>query len=324
MTNNIKILVSYHDNYKLIKSEIVTPIQTGCANAAKLFPGMLRDNDGENISDKNDRYCELSAQYWAWKNYDKIGNPDYVGFMHYRRHFMFDGWCGNPDYRWLPDGAVYCVPFITDEYLKHISDNNIRKCINNVDCIVIKPYDVKDCGSKDIRTQFCKLQEQEAAHFDLFIKTAKKLAPEYLREIDMIKKGSVQYLCNMFVMRRDLFMEYSEMCFKILDAVDKQIDSSKMSKMKMRFLGYFGEFLLSVYIFNLQKRKNIKVKELNATFIQYDGITFKMRLTYIRYCILSVIWFGHRHKYRAKRDNFKRIIQGRVWTPAVLLYAICV
>ena len=36
---------------------------------------------------KNRNINELTALYWAWKNYDKLGNPDYIGLMHYRRQF---------------------------------------------------------------------------------------------------------------------------------------------------------------------------------------------------------------------------------------------
>jgi hypothetical protein len=35
-------------------------------------------------------YNELTAIYWAWKNYNEIGNPSHLGFMHYRRHFLFN------------------------------------------------------------------------------------------------------------------------------------------------------------------------------------------------------------------------------------------
>lgn len=71
----------------VLKSDILTPIQTGCANTERLFDSMLHDDDGENISAENPKYNELSAQYWAWKNYDKLGKSDYIGFMRYRRHF---------------------------------------------------------------------------------------------------------------------------------------------------------------------------------------------------------------------------------------------
>ena len=44
---------------------------------------------GENIYPKNPDYCELTAQYWAWKNID----CDYYGFFHYRRYLTFHRVC---------------------------------------------------------------------------------------------------------------------------------------------------------------------------------------------------------------------------------------
>ena len=51
---------------------------------------MIGDNTGDNISVKNNRFCELIAQYFAWKNYDKLDNPDYIGFWYYRRVLNFN------------------------------------------------------------------------------------------------------------------------------------------------------------------------------------------------------------------------------------------
>ena len=89
--DKIKLILSYHDECTPLQSDVLLPIQTGCAVTAKRFNNMLHDDEGDNISEKNERFCELTAQYWAWKNYDRIGDPDYIGFMHYRRHFMFAG-----------------------------------------------------------------------------------------------------------------------------------------------------------------------------------------------------------------------------------------
>ena len=263
---DIKIFVSYKNKHTIIKSDILTPIQTGCALTNIHFEGMLRDDSGDNISAQNEKYCELSAQYWAWKNYDKIGNPDYVGFMHYRRHFIFDDWRGNPDWCWLPKSNVYFVPFINNDYLKHLNDNLIRQQLQNCDCIVIKPYDVKNIGSSSCREQYGKLLKQNIKNFDAFIKVAKRVMPDYLPEIELLEKGSIQYLCNMFVMNRELFMQYSEFCFSVLQTADKIIPKDEI----YRTMGFLGEFCLSIFVFKLKKNKNIRIKELNAAFILSD------------------------------------------------------
>lgn len=308
-----KIFISYHDEHYLIKSPILQPIQTGCANAEKLFKGMLQDNAGDNISAANDRYCELTAQYWVWKNYDKIGVPEYVGFMHYRRHFMFDGWVGNPDWCWLPKSSVYFVPYITPAYMLHISDKAILTQLENCDCIVLKPYDVTNLESYNIRTQYAKLPKQDVRIFDIFIKTAKQLYPNYTQAIEKIKKGSIQYLCNMFVMKKELFFEYSEFCFSILKEVDKQIDSSKMDKIAARFLGYLGEFCLSIFVFQLLNQKKYRVKELNGSFILSDEPVIHTKCVFWYYYLLSKITFGKvRKKYKTKRKLLKMFHKNNV------------
>ena len=46
----------------------------------------LRDNRGENISQKNEFYGEYTFHYWFWKNkIDQIENNTWIGFCAYRR-----------------------------------------------------------------------------------------------------------------------------------------------------------------------------------------------------------------------------------------------
>ena len=308
--SKIKIFISYHDEHHLIKSNILQPIQTGCAKAKTLFDGMLRDDIGENISVANERYCELTAQYWVWKNYDILGNPDYVGFMHYRRHFMFDDWSGNPDWCWLPKGNVYVVPYITPNYLCHIADEKIQDMLRDCDCIVLKPYDLKYLDSQNIRSQYAKLPDQKPEVFDIFIEVMKQLYPNYLLAIQQLENGSIQYLCNMFVMKKELFFQYSEFCFSILGEVDKRVDSSHMSTAGLRFLGYLGEFCLSVFMFQILAGKKYKVQELNGSFILSDDVIFPSKRLFWYYYFLSKITFGSKRKqYKLKRNNIKRLIE---------------
>lgn len=309
MPQKVKIFISYHEEHPLIKSEILTPIQTGCSSAVKLFDGMLCDNTGDNISAANDRYCELSAQYWVGTHLSELGNPDYIGFMHYRRHFIFDEWKGNPDWCWLPKGDVYFIPYMTPAYFKHLSDKNILKALQNVDCLVIKPYDVKNLDSQTVRKQYCKLPEQHGENFDKFIAVCKKLYPQYLPEIEQIEQGSVQYLCNMFVMKRKLFSEYNDFCFKVLQAVDAEIDSSRMGIDEARFLGYFGEFLLSIYVFHLLKQPDIRVKEVSAAYVLNDEYKVFPYLQYYKYKLLSKITFGRKKAHCRKKYQYYKALK---------------
>ena len=81
---NIEIFVVSHkdlflsipENYKVIGVG-----EYGVNNKERI----LSDCIGDNISKKNPNYCELTAIYWLWKNYDL---PNYVGVCHYRRFFV--------------------------------------------------------------------------------------------------------------------------------------------------------------------------------------------------------------------------------------------
>ena len=82
----IKLFVSSHEkDVAFPDCPLIEPIQVGAALATEHFPGMIGDDTGDNISELNRSFCELTAQYWAWKNCD----ADYYGFMHYRRYFLF-------------------------------------------------------------------------------------------------------------------------------------------------------------------------------------------------------------------------------------------
>ena len=64
----IRLFVSCHKPTRVPEHPLLVPVQVGAALARERFPGFLYDDAGENISPKNPSYCELTAQYWAWKN----------------------------------------------------------------------------------------------------------------------------------------------------------------------------------------------------------------------------------------------------------------
>ena len=70
----------------------------------------------------------MTSLYWAWKNYDALGNPDYVGLMHYRRHFV---WREN-------EHIVYNIDnFDENTYLDEInySTDTVRDMVEDCDFV---------------------------------------------------------------------------------------------------------------------------------------------------------------------------------------------
>lgn len=67
------------------EDDIYTPIHVG--RKGKQDIGYIGDDTADNISDKNDGYCELTGFYWIWKNV----KADYLGLVHYRRYFTHKG-----------------------------------------------------------------------------------------------------------------------------------------------------------------------------------------------------------------------------------------
>lgn len=58
-------------------------IQAGAAATEERIAPVL-DNEGENISERNKQYCEMTATYWVWKNTQHA----WKGIEHYRRHLL--------------------------------------------------------------------------------------------------------------------------------------------------------------------------------------------------------------------------------------------
>ena len=306
---NIKILVAHRELRGVVKNSILCPIQTGCANATTLLPDMLRDNEGENISKDNPRYCELTAHYWAWKNQDKLENPDYVGLMHNRRHFIFDENLPIPSIKatWLPGSSFYIYPPITNDYLNHVSEDKIKPYFPQYDCMVIKGYYEPEVSFGKRITKSFGLENPEI--FNVLVDIIQKKYPTYYAELKDFLQGNKQYLCNMFVMKKELFDEYSSFLFGVLSEVDKRVDSARFTGSKLRFLGYLGEYLLTLFIMKLQKNPSVKIIEMNGAYFEgkYNP-SDKKKLW--RYALMGLFFWGERRKiYRQKYALLKAKIK---------------
>ena len=80
--HNIKIYVSTFGE-KIINLKNGNPVEVGAARRDKFYYGQ-KDNTGNNISEENEFYGELTGLYWIWKNI-KFDKDDLIGFCHYNK-----------------------------------------------------------------------------------------------------------------------------------------------------------------------------------------------------------------------------------------------
>ena len=120
----VKILVACHKaDPNIRQDDIYMPIQVGKALHPELDLGFQCDNTGDNISEKNGSYCELTALYWAWKN---LKDVDYIGLCHYRRYFDFSK-------RFLP------IKEVKEDRYNYKREHTILKNLNSQTIIMAKP-----------------------------------------------------------------------------------------------------------------------------------------------------------------------------------------
>ena len=281
--SNIKIFVSYKDKHRIIKSNFITPIQTGRAIADEVFEDMIGDDTGDNISVLNNRFCETTAIYWAWKNFDKIDNPDYIGFMHYRRHFLFG------DQNYVPNfyGLVK-YPDLNNDYLKdNLDDDKIKKIVELYDLIIPKRIELELVnGVKNNYQQYKNshnIKDLDKA-FSLIINKY----PEYEKYVNEYKSSNYAYFLDMFIMKKDIFFEYCNWLFSILFDLRYIIPPSSDSYQN-RAIGFISERLTDIFFRKLYYEK-YKIKELPVSFIENDTKEYNNTLFNIEKPIIPIVF----------------------------------
>ncbi len=79
---NLFCLSLNNNQFQIIKDLNYIPVGLGESNFDKLW---LRDNHGENISEKNKYYSEYTFHYWLWKNYLDQIDSKWIGFCQYEK-----------------------------------------------------------------------------------------------------------------------------------------------------------------------------------------------------------------------------------------------
>ncbi len=214
--DDISLLVAAHKPYWMPSDPMYLPVHVGSALADEIIPSFQRDDEGDNISAENPRYCELTALYWAWKNL----STDYLGLAHYRRHFAGNGERGT------------------------LTSQEVSELLEKAPVVLPKPRN------------YFHITTVEKHYGDTFdpmhiecLRIALEL--EYSEYVDAFNKhmaSSKIHLYNMFIMRRDCFDAYISWMFKVLRAAEAGIEFDGLTPFEERVMGRISERLLDTWL----------------------------------------------------------------------------
>lgn len=244
---DIKILVAAHKKYRMPEDTMYLPIQTGAEG--KFNIGFQRDDEGDSISGKNLRLCELTAIYWAWKNL----KADYVGLVHYRRHFTM---------------ANRLKRLRKDRFPLILRKEEAKALLQDWDLLLPNK---RRYYIETIKSHFLHLPYTFEKDFAIFEKTVKTMYPEYEEAFDTVMNRSWAHMFNMFVMKKEYFDTYCAWLFPVLFEVDKHIDVSGYTAMEAREVAYFGEFMLDIWL----EKNAIRYKEVDVMFMEKQNWLIK-------------------------------------------------
>lgn len=192
-------------NFKFLDDKVITPLQVGASNGTNVCN--LKDNTGDNISEKNYFYIESTGTYWIWKN---VKDANYKGQMQYRRPLEGIDENTNFDEIFSKYDVITCKPFNYPENSKPTKEQPMCIPANTVE----EGYRFSNCID------------------DLYILelAIKHYHPEYAEDYDKyIKNSENLYYSNGFIMKSNDFDKYSEFLF---DCLGHYLEMSKINSLE--------------------------------------------------------------------------------------------
>jgi len=243
------IYVVMHKIVESMNDDLYKPLLVGSYD--KKTSNILRDDQGENISNLNENFCELTGLYWIWKNC----NEDIVGLCHYRRYLSKNFFSNNKKF------------YINKKDIEVDFKNGINMILPKKNFYKKK---IKDSYNVAPNKQDMKLTEN----------VIKDLYPEYLKAYEKYENSKYSYLCNVIVCKKELLNEYCEWLFNILFELQKRmpLESYINDDYRKRMFGFISERLLNVWI--IYNSNKLKIKEyylINTDFSVIDKVKYFLK-----------------------------------------------
>lgn len=262
----VRIFVTTHKDVDIPDGYVYQPVQVGASLKNNRFNWAYHDDEGDNIEDKNPMYCEMTVQYWAWKN--ALSGSKYVGFCHYRRYFNFS----DTTYKENAYGEVM-DDFIDADAIKRygLDDESAYRACEGYDVITTGFHDLRKIPGNfsTPREHYAQAPLLHVEDIDRMLGIIARLYPDYVSDARAFLSGHESCFCNMYVMRTPIFEEYCNWLFPILDEFVAQTDMSHYSKEALRTPGHLAERLFNIYYRHAQRTGvNWKTKQVQCVHFE--------------------------------------------------------
>ena len=246
--NRVKIFVIGHKKTSVAKSKYLIPLQAGTYDNGEI-EGMLHDNEGDNISDKNKYYCELTAQYYAWKNID----ADYYGFFHYRRYLSLVEKAHKRPH------AFYNK--IDDKLVFKLKIDDVERVVKGRDVLIPYPEDMH----LSIKNHYLSSPEHvNKDAIDHVMEIIIKKNPEMEKDILFyLHENTCLISKNMYIMSKEFADGYFTFLFDVL----KEYDETYASEILPRTQGFLAERIFAIYFLYKKRTTDLKYAYLQRVDI---------------------------------------------------------
>lgn len=216
--------------------DIYFPIQAG-RSVNPPIPDIIGDDSAPSISELNPYLNEMTAIYWLGHHYDEIGNPDFIGFNHYRRFLD-----------WTPSLLKPGVALLTKNAILH----------------PVKQF---------LGGMFGDAANYTDIFMDEFLREFSNGAYD---DIHDYWKVHLYFGCNCFITDRSTFLRYSEFISRCMKVCQKAMTTeanhlASLSPLKRRKYGFIMEQIGSFWFWHEQRHRRLKTLGTRLRFFNISN-----------------------------------------------------
>lgn len=244
--NNIKIYCTSIKYFKLLDKlpKYISPLGLG----KNKFPSnWLDEKNGENISELNHFYGELSGIYWLWKNIaHKMDASDKIGNCHYRK-------------LWLDDLYLRKQKFSNKSLYSKLLQKDDGKILK-YKSIQVQPIVFKH---KNLLFDFYEIHQN-----NILEESINFLDLKYQLNFKKHLSGNTFFPLNMFITNVDNFIKYCEVIFPWLEkCLDVCIKRNLCNGYNTRLPAFLAERFTSFWFSQCVDKIDLSYARLGSYFL---------------------------------------------------------